>query len=143
MFDYGDLVKIKDKNSPYYNYTGNVFAELNSEDYPNIVLVNMFNNNYAFHKEDLELISDEIENIEKKEERVDHPDHYLPGTYEAINVIEAWLGKKGCFNFCVANALKYLARIDKKKSIGMSKEDKTIEDIKKAIWYLEYSLKML
>lgn len=77
-----------------------------------------------------------------KKEMVNHPDHYHPGTYEAINVIEAWLGKEGCFNFCVANALKYIARLDKKESDFLSKENKTIEDLRKAIWYLEYAIKM-
>lgn len=77
-----------------------------------------------------------------KKEMVNHPNHYHPGIYEAINVIEAWLGKEGCFNFCVANALKYIARLDKKESDSLSKENKTIEDLKKAIWYLEYAIKM-
>lgn len=77
-----------------------------------------------------------------KKEMVNHPDHYHPGIYEAINIIEAWLGKEGCFNFCIANALKYIARLDKKESDFLSKENKTIEDLKKAIWYLEYAIKM-
>lgn len=77
-----------------------------------------------------------------KKEMVNHPDHYHPGIYEAINVIEAWLGKEGCFNFCIANALKYIARLDKKESDFLSKENKTIEDLRKAIWYLEYAIKM-
>ena len=77
-----------------------------------------------------------------KKEMVNHPDHYHPGTYEAINVIEAWLGKEGCFNFCVANALKYIARLDKKESDFLSKENKTVEDLRKAIWYLEHAIKM-
>lgn len=77
-----------------------------------------------------------------KKEMVNHPNHYHPGIYEAINVIEAWLGKEGCFNFCVANALKYIARLDKKESDFLSKENKTIEDLRKAIWYLEHAIKM-
>lgn len=77
-----------------------------------------------------------------KKEMVNHPNHYHPGTYEAVNVIEAWLGKEGCFNFCIANALKYIARLDKKESDFLSKENKTIEDLRKAIWYLEYAIKM-
>jgi hypothetical protein len=64
--------------------------------------------------------SDEEETMET----VDHPAHYNPGTYEAINVIEAWdLG------FNLGNAVKYIARAGKKG-------DK-IEDLKKAIWYLQ------
>ena len=83
-------------------------------------------------------MNNNIENYEM----VDHPKHYRPGTYEAINVIEARQGKEGCFNFCIGNSLKYIARLDKKESDSLSKENKTIEDLKKAIWYLEYAIKM-
>lgn len=55
---------------------------------------------------------------------VDHPQHYRPGPYEAINVIEAW--KLG---FNLGNAVKYIARHDLKGS--------AVEDLKKARWYLD------
>lgn len=56
---------------------------------------------------------------------VDHPTHYRPGTYEAINVIEAWdLG------FCIGNVVKYLCRA------GLKTAD-VLEDLKKARWYLD------
>ena len=42
-------------------------------------------------------------------EAVNHPEHYNPGTYETINVIEAWeLG------FCLGNCIKYISRAGKK-----------------------------
>lgn len=78
----------------------------------------------------------------KKYESVDHPNHYHPGDYEAIKVIEAWLGPEGCYHFCMGNAIKYISRLDKKPSAGKSKNEKTIEDIGKTIWYLEYAKKM-
>jgi Protein of unknwon function (DUF3310) len=57
-------------------------------------------------------------------ETVDHPTHYHPGTYEAINVIEAWdLG------FCLGNTVKYISRAGRKGD--------RIEDLKKARWYLD------
>jgi hypothetical protein len=57
-------------------------------------------------------------------ESVDHPAHYRPGTYEAINVIEAWgLG------FHLGNAVKYIARAGLKGA--------RVEDLKKARWYLD------
>ena len=60
-------------------------------------------------------------------EKVNHPDHYNSGEYEAIDVIEdAGFGE----GFCLGNALKYILR-------AKHKED-YIEDIKKAQWYLEY-----
>lgn len=57
-------------------------------------------------------------------EMVNHPSHYNKGKYEVIDVIEDW--KLG---FHLGNALKYIARADHKNN--------QIEDIKKAIWYLD------
>ena len=59
------------------------------------------------------------------EEKVNHPEHYHYGTYEAIKVIEAWdLG------FCLGNVVKYISRAGRKT--GSSE----LEDLKKAAWYL-------
>ena len=58
-------------------------------------------------------------------EEVNHPAHYRPGTYEAINVIEAWdLG------FNLGNAVKYISRAGLKSS-------EPNKDLAKAIWYLQ------
>lgn len=59
-------------------------------------------------------------------EKVNHPEHYGGDTvYETIKVIEAWgLG------FCLGNAVKYISRAGKKDPA------KTIEDLKKAAFYL-------
>lgn len=63
---------------------------------------------------------------------VDHPNQDEgDGTYEAINVIEAW---KLTFN--TGNAAKYICRAGKKDST------KYIEDLKKAIWYLQREIKL-
>lgn len=59
---------------------------------------------------------------------VDHPDHYggADNPYEAIKVIEAWgLG------FHLGNTVKYISRA------GRKGEDKTLEDLRKARWYLD------
>ena len=60
-------------------------------------------------------------------EAVDHPDHYggENNTYEAIKVIEAW-----GLDFHLGNVVKYISRAGKK-------HDRTLEDMKKALWYLE------
>ena len=63
---------------------------------------------------------------------VDHPKHYGNGTYETINVIEAWN-----LDFHLGNAVKYISRAGKKD------KSKTIEDLEKAIWYLERKIKQL
>lgn len=63
-------------------------------------------------------------------EAVNHPDHYGGDTvYEVIKVILAWgLG------FCLGNAVKYIARAGKKDP------EKTIEDLRKSIWYIEQEI---
>lgn len=63
-----------------------------------------------------------------KKETVNHPDHYggKENPYEAIKVILAW-----DLEFCLGNAVKYISRAGKKDP------EKEIEDLKKAIWYIE------
>ena len=59
-----------------------------------------------------------------KKEAVNHPPHYNTGKYEVIDVIEDWdLG------FNTGNAVKYIARHNHK--------GEAIQDIDKAIWYLQ------
>lgn len=60
------------------------------------------------------------------EEAVNHPQHYRPGPYEAIKVIEAW-----GMGFNTGNALKYIARY------GIKSRSTPKEDLEKAIWYLQ------
>lgn len=59
-------------------------------------------------------------------ETINHPPHYggEDNQYEAIKVIEAW-----GLDFCLGNALKYISRAGKK--------DDTVQDLKKAQWYLQ------
>lgn len=60
---------------------------------------------------------------------VNHPSHYAdnPKGIECIDAMEAGLGKEQVQSFCLCNAFKYIFRAQKKNGI---------EDIKKAIWYL-------
>ena len=61
-------------------------------------------------------------------EQVNHPSHYggADNPYEAIKVIEAWQ-----LGFSLGNAVKYISRAGKKDP------EKTLEDLKKAKWYLD------
>ena len=71
--------------------------------------------------------------IEK--EMVNHPGHYSFGNnnqYEAIKVIEAW-----DLDFHLGNTVKYISRAGKKDPA------KEIEDLKKAMFYLERKIKNL
>jgi hypothetical protein len=60
------------------------------------------------------------------DEKVNHPAHYggEANPYEAIKVVEAWK-----LNFCLGNVVKYISRAGKKGD--------TLEDLKKARWYLD------
>lgn len=67
-------------------------------------------------------------------EYVNHPQHYggESNTYEVIKVIEALE-----MDFHLGNTFKYIARAGKKGT------DKEIQDLKKALWYLERKIQLL
>jgi hypothetical protein len=69
-----------------------------------------------------------------KKEAVNHPSHYggADNPYEAIKVIEAWQ-----LDFCLGNALKYIARAGKKDAAT------EFEDLEKAEWYLKRRIEKL
>ena len=58
-----------------------------------------------------------------KEDMVNNPRHYKMGNLECIDVTQH-------FNFNRGNAIKYIWRAGKKDS------SKTIEDLRKAAWYI-------
>jgi len=75
-----------------------------------------------------------IKMVSEDKEMVNHPNHYggEDNVYEAIKVIDAW----GLDNdFYLGNAVKYLSRAGKK--------DDTVQDLKKAIWYIEKKIEKL
>lgn len=63
---------------------------------------------------------------------VNHPSHYTDGGIETIDFIEA---KK--LPYHLGNAIKYVSRAGKKD------QNKTIEDLQKAVWYIERYIKLL
>ncbi len=65
-------------------------------------------------------------------DNVNHPNHYNVGKIEVIDVIEDWN-----LSFHLGNAVKYIARA------GHKDKDKTIEDLKKAVWYLNRHIETL
>lgn len=59
-------------------------------------------------------------------DNINHPKHYNSGKIEAIEAIEDWnLG------FHLGNVVKYISRAGKKDP------NKRLEDLKKALWYLQ------
>ena len=63
---------------------------------------------------------------------VNHPKHYNshPNGIECIDIIRHYVCD-------IANALKYLWRAGLKPEMGMEDAEKEIEDLKKALWYIE------
>lgn len=63
-------------------------------------------------------------------DNVNHPAHYTDGNIEVIDFIE---DKK--LGYHLGNAVKYISRAGKKDP------DKYIEDLQKAVWYLQREIK--
>jgi len=76
----------------------------------------------------------EVDMSKAEVESVDHPPHYGGGSdpFETIKVIEA----RG-FGFHIGNAYKYLDRAGKKAGTD------DIEDLRKAVWYIEREIARL
>ena len=70
--------------------------------------------------------------MNNENDNVNHPSHYTDGKIEVIDFID---DKK--LNFCRGNAIKYIARAGKKD------KKKEIEDLQKAIWYLQHEIEKL
>lgn len=68
----------------------------------------------------------------KSKDSVNHPAHYTDGNIEVIDFIE---DKKLGFN--LGNTVKYISRAGKKDPT------KTIEDLRKAQWYLNREINRL
>ena len=65
-------------------------------------------------------------------DNVNHPDHYNHGKIEVVDFIEdQHLG------FHLGNAVKYISRA------GRKNPDKTVEDLRKAAWYLNRQIERL
>lgn len=68
----------------------------------------------------------------KADDPVNHPSHYTDGKIEVIDYIEdKHLG------YHLGNAVKYISRAGKKNP------DKTVEDLQKAIWYINRKIQKL
>ena len=65
-------------------------------------------------------------------EQVNHPKHYNlhPAGIECIDIIRH-------YTCDIANAIKYLWRAGLKPEMGKEDAEKEIEDLKKALWYIE------
>lgn len=73
-----------------------------------------------------------------KEDKVNHPKHYTshPSGVECIEITQY-------YDFSIGNAIKYLWRHGLKNEEGMSEEDIAIQDLEKAIWYINNEIKLI
>lgn len=79
-----------------------------------------------FTDDEIDECYDTVFGGEQKEE-INHPDRYAGGNFECIDVMIDVFGKESVQQFCILNAFKYIWRAEKKNGV---------EDIKKAVWYL-------
>lgn len=78
--------------------------------------------------------------MQKKEDKVNSPSHYswlkkLAGV-EIIDIIRH-------LDFDLGNAVKYILRAGRKTEEGYDDKAKTIEDLRKASWYINDKIKTL
>ena len=76
--------------------------------------------------------------MQEKEDKVNHPSHYsylkkLVGI-EVIDITRH-------MDFDLGNAIKYILRAGHKTEEGYDDKAKTIEDLKKAVWYINDKIK--
>ena len=68
----------------------------------------------------------------KMNDPVNHPSHYTDGSIEVIDYIE-----DKNLGYHLGNAIKYISRAGKKN------KDKTIEDLQKAVWYINRYIELI
>ena len=76
----------------------------------------------------------------KKNDKVNHPSHYLwLKDKVGIEVIDITRH----MDFDLGNAIKYILRAGHKTEEGYDNKSKTVEDLKKAIWYINDKIKTI
>jgi len=69
---------------------------------------------------------------------VNHPAHYNKGKIEVIDFVEDQQ-----LDFHRATAVKYICRAGSKEDPGMTLEEKEIQDLEKAQWYIKRKIRLL
>ena len=129
-----DKCKLKNMYDKETNeFTGKYACQFDSMD------DDMLDKIYSWYKEidqaSCENAEDSCCNKEPHVDMVNHPAHYTQGGIECIDALKAaTVSKTGIEAVCTANAIKYLWRYEEKNGI---------EDVKKAIWYIDRLIKEL
>lgn len=79
-------------------------------------------------QDEMQELFDGVQPVNK--DGVNHPAHYNRGNIEVIDFIDDQE-----LNFDLGNAVKYICRA------GFKESSTVVEDLKKAIWYLQHEIK--
>lgn len=91
----------------------------------------------TFEKSEVKVIS--LEEASKAiSKTIEHPSHYTshPSGIECIEIAKY-------YDFCIGSAIKYLWRAGLKSEEGKSTKEKEIEDLKKAITFIQFKIDTL
>ena len=88
-------------------------------------------NEKLYRLDNIDFKEEVFKNTSKFNDNVNHPKHYTshPSGVECIQITRHY-----CFS--IGNAIKYLWRAGLKQEASMSNKEKEIEDLKKAIFYI-------
>ena len=97
-------------------------------------------NKELYHLDNVDFKEDIFRIRFKMEDKVNHPSHYTwlkdKCGIEVIDITRH-------MDFCLGNSIKYILRAGHKQEVSMSNKEKEIEDLKKAIWYINDRIKQL
>ena len=138
----GDIITINEEKetiiegAPYNIVTKSIINNTTGKEIPRDVYLKVVK-----HLKPLDADADDIDDEEIKNiDNVNHPSHYTwlkdKCGIEVIDITRY-------MDFDLGNAIKYILRCGHKSELGYSDKEKQIEDLKKAIWYLEDKVKLL
>lgn len=133
----GDKLYYHDKsNSRSSNFTdGNCYIV--KKFYENKYGITFIDDNNDTHDVCKQLV---LQHFSRLNNKVEHPLHYTwlkdKCGIEVIDITRH-------MDFDLGNAIKYILRAGHKSEEGYSNKDKTIEDLKKAVWYINDKIKTL
>ena len=137
-----DMIDIKNIEGKHYQHTptGKI-KKVVCVDKNYVILRNNFNYSRCLIKDFLKYWKPyEAPNDKAPDDKVNHPSHYT--WLEDLCGIEV-IDITRHMDFNLGNSIKYILRSGHKKEEGYTDKQKTIEDLKKAIWYLNDEIKML
>ena len=82
--------------------------------------------------------SSNINNNQTSDDPVNHPSYYADGNIEVIDYIE-----DKNLGYHLGTAIKYISRAGKKHEQGMTDKEKEIQDLQKAVWFINRKIEQL